>query len=142
MEALWRELLEHHAALHPAYALRSPEHGPGTDRIRARQSDAGSGLWVAARPGGFAAGFCAAEVEASPAALREARRGLITELAVSPQHRRRGLATALLATALDWLRTRDVARVEVRVLAANRSAQAFWRARGFGAFVDVLDRRL
>jgi hypothetical protein len=33
-------------------------------------------------------------------------------------------------------------RVEVRVAARNAEGQAFWRALGFGDFVDVLDRRL
>ena len=33
-------------------------------------------------------------------------------------------------------------RVEVRVAAYNDAGQAFWRAQGFGDFMDVLHRRL
>jgi GNAT superfamily N-acetyltransferase len=61
---------------------------------------------------------------------------------VEAAERRCGLGCALVAEALAWARERGAARVEVRVGARNPEAQAFWRAQGFGDFVDVLDRRL
>jgi len=139
---LWLALVEHHAALHPAFALRARDRAPWSAAVRARLADPAASLWVAAQPGGAVEGFCVGEIEASRGPLSEARRGAITELAVRPALRRRGVATRLVDAVLSWFRTEAVARVEVRVLVRNRSAQGFWRARGFGPFVDVLERRL
>ena len=49
---------------------------------------------------------------------------------------------ALVDAALDWLRERGAARVEIQVAAGNREGQAFWRAMGFGDLMDVLHKRI
>ena len=132
--ALWRELVLHH------------EPGVGAAAIPAAQlerlvRDEGAAAWVV-EDDGVAAGFCAAQVETAPDALAERRRAVITELYVRPPLRRRGAGRALVAAALAWARARGASRVEVRVAARNAEGQAFWRALGFGDFVDVLERHL
>jgi ribosomal protein S18 acetylase RimI-like enzyme len=78
----------------------------------------------------------------APAELAERARAEITELWVRPGARRSGLGGSLAGAALAWAREQGAERVEVRVAARNAEGQAFWRALGFGSFVDVLDRRL
>jgi ribosomal protein S18 acetylase RimI-like enzyme len=139
--ALLGELLEEHAAIDPAFALAADA---GAARVQALDSitrDPHAAVWVADRAGA-AAGFVVARIEAAPPSLAERARAVITELYVAPAERRRGHGRALVAAALDWARAQSAARVEVRVAARNAEAQAFWRAQGFGDFVDVLDRRL
>jgi len=137
--ALWRSLLALHAEFDPAFGVAS-------DAVPARAlaelvDDAGTAAWVAEAEA-HVVGFCAARVEDAPRALAESRRAEITELFVAADARRSGLGRALVAAACEWARERGAARVEVRVAARNPSGQAFWRSLGFGAFVDVLDRRL
>ena len=74
--------------------------------------------------------------------FRESPRAEITDLFVRPEVRRGGVGRALVDAAIAWLVEFGVRRVEVRVLRANPEGQAFWRALGFGEFVDVLHRRL
>jgi ribosomal protein S18 acetylase RimI-like enzyme len=139
--ALWTALVEEHAALDPAFALRpgaTAELAPVVERLL-RDPDAG--LWVVDGPDGIA-GFCAARRETAPPAAAERARVEITELVVAPRARRQGNGRALVAAALAWAAARGVRRVEVRVAARNAAGQAFWRALGFADFVDVLDRRL
>ena len=52
------------------------------------------------------------------------------------------VALALLEAGLAWARSRGTRRVEARVSSLNPAGQAFWRAAGFGDFMDVLHRRL
>ena len=52
------------------------------------------------------------------------------------------IVVAVYQAAFDWVRASGVARIEVQVAHANAIGQAFWRARGFGDFMDVLDKRL
>lgn len=139
--ALWVTLLEAHAALDPVFALRADAASALEIEVARAFADADTALFVA-DAGGRVAGFCAAHFERSPALAREACRAEITELVVESASRRRGIGRALADAALAWARDRGAARVEVRVAARNEAGQAFWRGIGFGAFVDVLDRRL
>lgn len=139
--ALWRALLEAHAAIDPAFGLR-PGAAAALEAATARLlDDRDAGLWVW-REGGRALGFCAARVERAPQPLAETARAEITELWVEAGARRRGVGRALAEAAAAWTRERGAQRLEVRASARNRGAQAFWRALGFADFVDVLDRRL
>lgn len=139
--ACWRDLLARHAELDPAFALRGGAFVAIESRLRRILRDADARVWVAEREERFA-GFCAAHFEAAPAAAQERCRVAITELAVDPAARRRGVGRALAAVASDWARERGALRVEVRVSSRNAEGRAFWRSLGFESFVDVLDLRL
>jgi GNAT superfamily N-acetyltransferase len=52
-------------------------------------------------------------------------------LTVLPEHRRRGLGRALYAAASDWLRERDIQRIEARVSEDDEESIAFAERRGF-----------
>lgn len=55
----------------------------------------------------------------------------IMSLAVSATHRRRGLATEILASALRWARTRSARTAWLQVTAGNEPAIALYRRFGF-----------
>jgi ribosomal protein S18 acetylase RimI-like enzyme len=59
------------------------------------------------------------------------RRGGVTSIAVDPQHRRRGIGRALMAAALEHLRSQGVAEADLEVSVANRAAQSLYEAFGF-----------
>jgi GNAT superfamily N-acetyltransferase len=141
LAALWSELLRIHAALDPRAALREGAEAGLESEVARALRDADTALWIADAEGGCAA-FAAARLARTRALARESCRVEITELYVHPAARRRGLGRALVEAVLGWARERGAARAEVRVVARNESAQAFWRAQGFGDFVDVLDRGL
>jgi len=139
--ALWVALLENHAALDPVFAWHTGAPAALEAELRRAFEDADTALFVADADGRVV-GFCAAHFERGPALARESCRAEITELVVEPAARQRGIGRALADAALGWARSRGAVRVEVRVAARNDAGQAFWRRLGFGAFVDVLDRRL
>ena len=57
----------------------------------------------------------------------DGRRGYLSHLAVAPEFRRSGVASALVEWALQRLREVPVRRVSVHVYHDNDSAIAFWR---------------
>jgi GNAT superfamily N-acetyltransferase len=139
--ALWTALTEHHARRDPLFALR-----PGAEaEIRAlwtrqlRDPDVATFVWDDGRD---LAGFCSVRVDRAPPILAEVVRAEITDVAVREERRRRGVGRALVGAATDWAAARGIGRVEVRVARRNREGGCFWRALGFGRFVDVLHRRL
>jgi len=138
---LWIALTEHHARTDRYYALL-PGAGPEIERLLlASLRDADTAVWLA-DDDGTAVGLCSVRIDVAPPIHEEVERAEITDLWVAPESRRRGLGRELVETALAWARERDVARVEIRVATGNPEGQAFWRALGFGNFVDVLHRRL
>jgi len=135
------DLSAHHAAFEPLFALRAGA-GQAVHRLLAAQlRDANAALFVHDCGGGLD-GFCSVRIDRAPPIHEEVVRAEITDVSVRPASRRRGIGRALVAAALAWVRERGVARVEVRVVAGNAEGQHFWRALGFDAFVDVLQRRL
>lgn len=93
---------------------------PVTFRTLMRQ--AGARLWVAERDGeviGYAAVW---------AVLDQAELG---NVAVAPEHRRRGVASTLVTTVLRWLEERRVREVFLEVRASNREAQRLYERHGF-----------
>jgi len=87
-------------------------------------------VYVAEIDGGVA-GYVFAGIE--PENWKELRReaGYIHDLVVSDAHRRRGVARALVASALDWFDARGVARVMLWTAPSNSGAQALFRSVGF-----------
>lgn len=62
-------------------------------------------------------------------ALREGEDLHIHDLAVAPEHRRKGVASALLSELLA--EAKDAQRVRLEVRASNLAAQAFYKKHGF-----------
>ena len=139
--ALWIDLTEHHAGIDPLFELRAGAEDEVRRLLEAQLRDPETAVFVREESGRLA-GFCSVRIARAPPIHREVARAEITDLAVREERRRRGIGRALAEAALAWVRERGVSRAEVRVTAGNAEGQRFWRALGFGPFVDVLHRRL
>lgn len=139
--ALWIALTEYHASLEPLYALRE---GAETEvrRIVAAQLRDPDTACLVHEEGAELAGLCIVRVDRAPPVHDEVCRGEITDLFVRSELRRRGIGRSLVESAASWARERGATRLEARVAASNPTGRAFWRASGFGSFMDVLHRPL
>jgi ribosomal protein S18 acetylase RimI-like enzyme len=141
--ALWALITEHHATLDPLFRMR---RGPVADAelrelLRALQRDPDAEIMVYDLEGTLE-GLCIVRIDHAVPILEETERAEITDLGVRPALRRRGIATRLVEAAQAWVRDRGVERIEIQVAHGNREGQAFWRARGFEDFMDVLHKRV
>jgi len=68
----------------------------------------------------------------------DGRRGWIWRLAVHPQHRRQGVATALVREIEARFARLGVPRINLLVLPQDTGALAFWAEMGYPAVPDVL----
>jgi GNAT superfamily N-acetyltransferase len=141
LSELWVEITRHHEPLDPLFRLRPGAGGEVRELLRAWLRDPDARAFLA-EVEGAAVGMVCVRIDRAPPILEEVERGEVTDLFVRGAWRRRGVGRALAGAALDWLASRGVGRVEVRVADANAAARAFWRALGFGAHVEVLQRRL
>ncbi len=67
----------------------------------------------------------------------DGRRGYIYHTAVSPEHRRRGIAAALVDKALAALREQGINKVALVVFSENKDGNAFWEKCGFTVRDDL-----
>lgn len=140
--ALWTGLLEHHRPLGPAWHAVAGAENEWRALLARLLGAPDAALLVWEDEGGGLSGFCAALIARAPDVVAERARCEITDLFVCEGARRHGIGAALVQSALRWCEECGVRRVEVRVASENAEGQAFWRALGFGDFVDVLQRRL
>jgi len=140
--ALWLAIGEHHAGVHPLFALRVDPDAEARELVRGLLRDPDALVLVAEAPEGRLEGLCVASCLEGTRVARVRQRAEITDLGVAPDRRRRGIGRALAEAALCRLRERGIPHVAVRVAHANGGAQAFWRRLGFGDLVDVLVRPL
>lgn len=92
------------------------------DAVRAELEGAGRTVLVAEDEGGVL-GFASVLMAGDVADL--------TRIVVTPTHRRRGLATALLAGSVDAARDRGATRLLLEVSVDNTAALAMYAAHGF-----------
>ena len=149
--ALWIALTEYHAATEPLFVMRARAEDEVRRIVEAQLRDPDTALFVhganlhgANVHGADAAltGLCIVRVDRAPPIHAEVCRGEITDLFVVEAVRRSGVGRALTEAAIAWAREQGAERIEVRVASDNQRGQDFWRASGFGAFMDVLHRRL
>ena len=137
--ALWIELTRHHAALDPHFSLRAGAGDEARRLLEAQLRDPDTAIFVTGDPPNA---FAIVNVRHAPPIHAETCRAEITDVYVAPTSRRRGVGRALVQAATRWASERGAGRVEVHVSPRNPEAQAFWRAQGYGAHMDVLHRRL
>ena len=140
--ALWTALMAHHHSIDAHWRIAAGAETEWQAFLGRLLDDPDAAVLVWEAEGGDLPGFCAAQIGRAPPVITERARCEVTDLFVREDARRRGIAAALVAGALDWCAERGVDRVVARVATRNAEGQAFWRAAGFGDFVDVLQRRL
>ena len=70
----------------------------------------------------------------------DGRRGYIYHTAVSPEHRRRGIAKRLTEAAANALKGFGISKVALLVFERNKEGNEFWERLGFTAREDVVYR--
>lgn len=70
----------------------------------------------------------------------DGRRGFIYHTAVSPDHRSRGVGTALVNAALEALQNLGITKTALVVFDRNETGNAFWESQGFTARNDLVYR--
>jgi ribosomal protein S18 acetylase RimI-like enzyme len=138
---LWSAITLHHAHLDPFFRMREGGGDALRELLGAMLRDRDAEILVYDVDGDLP-GLCIVRIDRAPAILEEVERAEITDLGVRESLRRRGIGRSLVAEALLWVKASGVGRVEVQVARGNVEGQAFWRAAGFGDFMDVLHKRL
>lgn len=85
-------------------------------------------------------GFMLCLLEPNVPIYRERKLGVVSDVYVTEEHRRRGVAKAMFDRAAAWFRKNKVASVRLNVAADNLEARAAWRMLGFKP--HMIEKRL
>lgn len=134
----WQSLRSYNASVDrriiPA-PVSEPEFLSGLELILARATSA----TFIAEDEGVIVGFISGGVEANQADRLPEQHVTIGYLYVDPTYRRMGLGRQLFQAVASWAAGReDVSHFEMTVLAADGSAEPFWRSLGFTSFIQRL----
>lgn len=113
--------------------------------VESTLTDPKVGVFVATLPSADAAvGFARVVDVQTPgtSVLLPRRFGLVDELVVMPEHRRAGVARALLAEVEGWARLRGLGALEVTVWAFNQAAHEVYAKDGFSILRHYLRKSL
>ncbi len=144
-DALRSCIVEHqdfHRALEPTW----PDGKAVVDEYLAylvRQCAAHDGRIFVADAGGAIAGFaCVVSSTRGDSPDDPAVFAWLHDIFVRASHRRRGIATAVIAEVEAWVRGRGAKELRLGVLERNDGAQALYRALGFRGYARVITKPL
>ena len=86
---------------------------------------------LVAESGGRVVGFFRGMIEPGPMYIAAKKIGVVNDLFVLSEFRRRHIGDRLFAAAMEWFRSRNVKNIELNVDARNNMGVAFWRKYGF-----------
>jgi len=95
---------------------------------------------VVAEEDGRIVGFMLCLLEPNVPVYRERKIGVISDVYVKEERRRKGLAKKMFDFAAKWFKKNKVRTVRLNVAADNLEARAAWRMLGFEPF--MIDKRL
>jgi len=138
---LWKEFIDFHKEIDPFYTRSRDGHvkfGEYVERLLGEDDS----LVLVALLGENVVAYSIARVLKHPPVFDAGEFGDIVDLAVTAAHRRKGIGKQMLDSVLDWLKSRGLSRVELRVTPGNDIGYSFWRKHGFKECTHTLLRTL
>ena len=139
VEDLWEQLAKHHEGLSDRFSLALDGKRRWSKYLRERFAEISTKLIVAEEDGEIVA-FMLCFLEPNVPVYKERKIGVISDVYVKQERRRKGLAKKMLDVAAAWFRKNKVRTVRLNVAADNLEARAAWRMIGFEPL--MIDKRL
>lgn len=139
VDDLWYQLAKHHQEISSRFALALDSRSKWSKYLRQKFSEISTKLIVAQEDGDIV-GFMLCMLEPNVPIYREKKLGVVSDVYVAQEHRRRGVAKGMLDHAIAWFRKNRVRIVRLNVAADNLEARAAWRRLGFEPL--MIDKRL
>jgi ribosomal protein S18 acetylase RimI-like enzyme len=139
LAVLWREMMEFHRSLDPAFEFGSGAQASIERHLRETMRSTGGGVYVA-EAGGHVIGYVLGEIQERKPIYPAGRYGFISDLAVTEGWRRRGVGRSLVGALMGWFQQHGVTAIELFILETNPVSTAFWESMGFRHYLRLLRR--
>ncbi len=147
MVRLWEMLARHHEEVSDQFRLAWDSRRNWEKYLRKKFSEVSTKL-VVAEEDGKVVGFMLCLLSPNAPIFKERKIGVISDVFVLEERRRKGVASKMLDVAIRWFRKNKVRSVQLGVAHQNMEARAVWRNLGFEPYMiykrldlDLLDKR-
>jgi len=138
---LWRQLMSFHEELDSGYRMVENAAECWVKYIGPKFKDENWKIFVA-QSGDELVGYAAVIIQDHPPVFVNTKHGFLETIAVSHEHRGRGIGKRLVRAAEQWLRSRDVTEMTVRIDERNAASLALFESRAFKPWVVVRRKTL
>jgi ribosomal protein S18 acetylase RimI-like enzyme len=129
---IFLEMLRTHAETIPSGFKSSPDPSSVCPWLSGILADQRAVAFVAIEQGNVVGYLLALEIRKDESPIRPTRHYLSLEhVAVHPEYRRRGIASALVSTLFAVAKAKNIDRIELDVWSFNETSQCFFASQGF-----------
>lgn len=134
MVRLWEMLAKHHEKVSPHFQLAWDSKRNWVKYLQKKFSEPSTKLIVAEEEGDIV-GFMLCLLSPNAPIFKERKIGVISDVFVLEERRRKGVASKMLDVAARWFRKNKVRSVQLGVAHVNLEARAAWRNLGFEPYM-------
>lgn len=133
--ALWVEFIDLHES-YENYYKRSKKGRSIFSQFISKQISERNSLVLVGLADKKICSYLFAKIEYRPPVFAERKYGLISDLAVSANYRRKGFGEHLFSESLVWFKKRKVQRIELTVATSNPISINFWSKLNFKEYSE------
>jgi GNAT superfamily N-acetyltransferase len=134
---IWKELMDFHKELDSLFSRSATGHERFAEFVTSNMEKEDSCVLVAA-DGGHIVGYCQACISNYPPVLVKEKYVEIFDMAVTKKYQRQGIGRMIIDALRRWYADKDVDRIELKYLTANKSAEKFWTKMGFKSYLETV----
>ena len=133
---IWKELMDFHKRLDAIFSRSATGHKGFAEFLTSNMENEDSCVLVAA-DGEHIVGYCQATISKYPPVLVREKYVEIFDMAVTEKYQRLGIGRMIIDVLRRWYADKDVDRIELKYLTANKSAEEFWTKMGFKPYLKT-----
>jgi len=133
---IWKELMDFHKRLDAIFSRSATGHEGFAEFLTSNMEKEDSCVLVAA-DGEHIVGYCQACISKYPPVLVREKYVEIFDMAVTKKYQRQGIGRMIIDALRRWYADKDVDRIELKYLTANKSAEEFWTKMGFKPYLKT-----
>ena len=133
---IWKELMDFHKELDAIFSRSATGHERFAEFLTSNMEKEGSCVLVAADCEHIV-GYCQACISNYPPVLIKEKYVEIFDMAVTKKYQRQGIGRMIIDALRRWYADKDVDRIELKYLTANKSAEEFWTKMGFKPYLKT-----
>ncbi|RPJ08797.1 MAG: GNAT family N-acetyltransferase [Spirochaetaceae bacterium] len=134
---IWKDFMDYHALIDPFFTRSENGHESFRRYVTGEIPKDDSFLFVCI-DNGLCIGYILGNKSTYPPVFKKSHYCQISDIAVLPKYRRKGIGEKFLACVKVWAKERELDRIELRVVASNQLAYSFYRKHGFKDYLHNL----
>jgi len=134
---VWKEFMDFHKKIDP-YNERSEDGHIHMEKYLRDSMNSQDAIVLVALDDDSVVGYSISAIGKRHPVFQQDTQGVIHDMAVKSDYRRKGVGGEMLAKIDEWFQSRNIDRIELSVAAKNQIGYSFWKKHGFQDYTHRL----